>query len=264
MSEELALWRAYRRTRDPGLRDQLLERHLGVVRTVAAWVAGRLPAHLARDDLYAAGLVGFLAALEDYDPELGVDFPAYAARRVRGAIFDELRRLDWVPRGVRRRLREAERAMDRLARRLGREPTDEEVAAELGLPLTAYHDLLGQGVTLVSLDSAAGEEAEPWGERLEDPTAPDPLLTAAADERRRVLATLVERLPERERLVLALYYVEELTMREVGEVLGVTESRVSQLHASAILRLRSALRRTPGALAALVPAGAPRPRGRRS
>lgn len=244
MTDELELWRAYRRTGDPGIRDRLVERHLPLVKYLAARMAGRLPRHVLVDELYSAGLLGFLAAVDDYDPDVGVAFPHYAAPRVRGSILDELRRLDVVPRGVRRRIREAERALEAIAGRLQREPTDEEVAAELGIDLDAYRQLLGAGVSLVPLEAPSGGATD-LGEpaALEDAATPGPHQVLAARERRRLLADLIDRLPPRERQVLALYYREELTMREVGEVLGITESRVSQLHSGAVLRLRAALRR---------------------
>jgi RNA polymerase sigma factor for flagellar operon FliA len=259
-----ARWQAYRRSRDPRLREQLIEQHLVLVKYVAARVAGRLPRHLVIDDLYSAGLVGFLRAIEDYDPDTGVQFAAYATPRVRGAIFDDLRRLDWVPRAARRRIREAEQAMATLAQRLGRAPTDEEVAATLGLSVARYHQVLADGITLTSLDGPAGAgEDEPLGERLEDASVPDPVAVLTSEERRRLLGRLIEGLPEKERLVLALYYHEGLTMRQVGEVLSVTESRVSQLHSSAVLRLRAALRQERlGAEDLLVPARGEAPRSR--
>jgi RNA polymerase sigma factor for flagellar operon FliA len=245
MSVDLQGWRSYRQTKDPVMRDRLIEQHLSVVKYVTARVAGRLPSHLQLDDLYSAGLFGFLAAIDDYDPDLGVPFSAYATPRIRGAIFDELRRLDWVPRSVRRKTRDAERAIDALFRRLHREPTEEEVAQELQISLEAYRQLLNDGVTVMSLD-APGESHRPGTtlmDTLADAASPNPLLALAEKQRRMILGQLIESLPERERQVLALYYYEELTMREAGEALGVTESRVSQLHSSAILRLRAALRR---------------------
>ena len=253
MKTDDTLWRTYRQTRDSALRDRLVEQHLVLVKYAAVRIAGRLPHHLGLDDLYSAGLFGFLAAIEDYDPDRGVEFAAYATRRIRGAIFDELRRLDWVPRAVRRKVREAERAMDVLGTRLGRQPSDDEIAAELGIGVDEYHRILSDGMAVLSLDAAPpGEEALTPLETLEDSRSPNPLAAFAAKERREILSRLIETLPEKERQVLALYYAEELTMQEVGDVLGVTESRVSQLHSSAVLRLRAALRRhrmRPGDLA---------------
>lgn len=253
MISDVELWRAYRGSKDPALRDQLLEKHLGLVKYAAAWVAGRLPSHLRLDDLYSAGMLGFLDAVENYDPDRNVEFGAYATPRIRGAIFDELRRLDVVPRRVRRRLREAQRAVEALSQRLDREPTDEEIAAELHLEVAEYRRLLNEGVTLLSLDGTAGHRDEGLTplDVLEDESAPSPLAALEARERREILGRVIDGLPEKERQVLALYYYEELTMQEVGKVLGVSESRVSQIHSSAVLRLRVSLRRHRLAAAAL-------------
>lgn len=245
MKSDIELWRAYRRSKDPALRERLVEADLALVKYLAARIASRLPKHLRLDDLFSAGLLGYLAAVDDYDPERGVTFSSYASHRIRGAIFDELRRLDWVPRGVRERMRDAQRAVDTLCMRLDRQPTDQEVAQELGIEPEAYRASLSEGMTLVSL-SASGTTGvgEPTlMDSVEDVSAPDPFLALAEEERRALLGRLIDSLPERERQVLALYYYEELTMREVGTVLSVTESRVSQLHASAVLRLRVMLRR---------------------
>lgn len=238
-------WRAYRRTKDRALRDEIVEADLALVKRAAARIASRLPKHLRLDDLYSAGLVGYLAAVEDYDPERGVAFAAYAVHRVRGAIFDELRRLDWVPRGVRDRIRHTERAIATLYQRLDRQPTDEEIARELGVDVEAYRSGLADGVTLVSLSATAAPDGEGAAlvDYVRDTQVADPVRALAEVERRGVLGGLVDTLPARERQVLALYYHEELTMREVGTVLGVTESRVSQLHSSAVHRLTVLLRR---------------------
>jgi len=243
-SDPLEPWRLYRRTKDPALREQLIEADLVVVKYVAVRIANRLPRHLRLDDLHSAGLLGYLAAVEDFDPDRGVQFAAYASRRVRGAIFDELRRLDWVPRGARERMRDAERAIDTLMQRLDRHPTSEEIAQEMGISVEAYRSALADGVTLVSLSAAVADADGPTLiDTLADAAAPDPLRVLAETERRDILGRIIDGLPERERQVLALYYYEELTMREAGEVMGITESRVSQIHSSAILRVRGALRR---------------------
>lgn len=245
VTSSLELWRAYRRSKDPALRERLVEGDLALVKYLAARIASRLPKHLRHDDLFSAGLLGFLAAVDDYDPERGVGFSTYASHRIRGAIFDELRRLDWVPRGIRERIRDAQRAIDTLSGRLDRPPTDQEVAQELGIEPEAYRASLSEGITLVSLSATGGAgHGEPTlMDSVEDASAPDPFLALAEEERRGILGRLIDGLPERERQVLALYYYEELTMRDIGMVMGVTESRVSQLHGSAVLRLRVMLRR---------------------
>jgi RNA polymerase sigma factor for flagellar operon FliA len=245
MTADVELWRAYRRTKNPQVRDRLIEKYLPVVKHAAAWMAGRLPSHLRLDDLYSAGMLGFLDAVEDYDPERGVEFAVYAAPRIRGAIFDDLRRLDCVPRRVRRKAREAQRAIEALTQRLDRAPTEEEIAGELKVDVEDYRRLLTEGVTLLSLDATPHQrdEANTPLDTLEDTVEPSPLSAVEVRELRTVLTGIIDGLPERERQVLALYYYEELTMQEVGKVLGVTESRVSQIHSGAILRVRAALRR---------------------
>ena len=260
-TNNIDLWRAYRRSKDPVLRDQLIEADLALVKYIAARIAGRLPRHLQLDDLYSAGLLGYLAAVDDFDPDRGVAFSTYASHRVRGAIFDELRRLDWVPRGVRERMRDTQRAIDVLYQRLDRQPTDDEIARELGVEVDAYQRSLSDGVTLVSLNTAATieDDGPVLSDALPDETASDPFLTVAEDERREILAGLIDRLPDRERQVLGLYYDEELTMREIGTVLGVTESRVSQLHSSAVHRLTVMLRRRRLGTGELVFTHAPAP-----
>jgi RNA polymerase sigma factor for flagellar operon FliA len=230
MSDDLELFREYRRTNAAELRDRLVEQHLGLVKYAAAWVAGRLPSHLRMDDLYSAGMLGFLDAITHYDPDRGVPFGAYAGPRIRGAILDELRRLDCVPRRTRRKLREVQRAVEGLTQELDREPTDDEIAGRLGVTVADYHRL-PRGVTL---------------DVLADGSLPSPLRMLEDGEQRRMLGRLIERLPERERQVLALYYYEELTMQDIGRVLGVTESRVSQIHSGAMLRLRTAMKRERG------------------
>lgn len=264
MEQPWELWREYRQTRRREVRDRLVEQHVVLVKYVAARVAGRLPRHLSVDDLYSAGLMGFLGAIEGYDPDVGVEFATYAAPRIRGAIFDELRRLDWVPRGVRRRIRDAEHAIDALMRQHGRPPTEDEIAQELRITPAAYRQLLSEGVTVISLEAGDGEGTAPR-DTIEDPDTPSPFARIAAQEQRALLGRIIDELPSRERQVVGLYYYEELTMREVGEVLGVTESRVSQLHSSAILRIRASLRRRraagEGTPAAVTTAAGGRPGG---
>lgn len=244
ISTDRELWRTYRRTRDAALRDRLIEDYIPLVKYVAAGIARRLPSHLGLDDLCSSGLLGLSHAAELFDPERGVEFSAYALPRIRGAIVDELRRLDCLPRVVRRRIREAERAMLTLSQRLGRFPTGEQVAGELGVNVEEYRHLLTESVTLLSLDASLGtnDGAAPI-DTLEDVGSPDPFLTVAAREQQAILRRMVDDLPERQRQALLLYYYVGLRMHEAAQVMGLTESRVSQLHSSAVLHLRAGLRR---------------------
>ncbi|MFQ5828998.1 MAG: FliA/WhiG family RNA polymerase sigma factor [Candidatus Methylomirabilia bacterium] len=233
----------------PALRDWLIEKHLMLVKRAVARIAGRLPSHLGLDDLCSSGVLGLITAAEGFDPERGVEFRAYATGRIRGAILDELRRLDPVPRTVRRRRREAERAIDSLFQRLGRRPTDEEIAGELGIDVEGYRRLLGDGVALCSLDAPSTQKDDAAApvdtlmDILEDAASPNPFLSLAAKEGQTILLRMVDSLPRRQRHALALYYYGELTMQEVAQVMGISESRVSQLHSSAVLHLRAGLRR---------------------
>jgi RNA polymerase sigma factor for flagellar operon FliA len=249
MAEDLrSLWRAFRATRDPALREQLIRATIGLVRQVAGRLALRLPPHLDRRDLESSGIPGLLAAIEHYDPDSPVEFAAFAISRIRGAMLDELRSLDPLPRSLRERARQIERAIARLEQQLGRSAEDDEVAEAVGLSIEDYHQILAglRGGLHVSLDTPGFEDAE--GDLvtdcgLRDENQPNPWDTLAAKERQVYLGRLISALPPTEGLVLSLYYYDELTMKEIGEVLGVSESRVSQLHAAAMLRLRARLRR---------------------
>jgi RNA polymerase sigma factor FliA len=248
-SEDLRpLWRRYRATRDPSLRDLLIRRTIGLVRRVAGRLALRLPPHVALDDLESAGVPGLLAAVESFDPDKEVEFAAYAQVRIRGAILDELRSLDPLPRSLREKARQIERVTTALEQRLLRAPADDEVAEAMELPLEEYHQILYDlrgGLTL-STDGAwsgAEDEEESGAPPVVDHRALDPWQAMAAKDRRALLGAVIDALPDGERTVLSLYYYEELTMREIGAVLEVSESRVSQIHSAALLRIRSRLQR---------------------
>ncbi len=216
------------------------------------YVAGRmssgLPAHVEEADLISYGLEGLINAIDRFDLERQIKFETYAITRIKGAIIDALRQLDWVPRSVRARAREIERAHGKLEHRLQRTPTDEEMATELGITLEEFQESLLRisNSTVVALDElwsvsdSSGDQVSLL-DTLQDPDAPDPEQLLASSELKDRLADAIAALPEREKLVVALYYYENLTLREIGEVLGVTESRVSQLHTKAVLRLKSRL-----------------------
>jgi RNA polymerase sigma factor for flagellar operon FliA len=205
-----------------------------------------LPAHVEEADLISYGLVGLISAIERYEPEREIKFETYAIPRIRGAIIDELRALDWVPRSVRARAREIERANVKLERKLQRAPTDEEIADELEIDVEDFQESLIQisNSTIAALDElwtvsdSSGDQVSLL-DTLPDPASPDPAKVMDATDLKDRVADAIARLPEREKLVIALYYYENLTLREIGEVLGVTESRISQLHTKAVLRLRA-------------------------
>ena len=242
-----SLWLEYTRTRDRAVRDRLILTYAPLVKFVAGRLGSGLPAHVDESDLVSYGLLGLIGAIERFDPTREIKFETYAIARIRGAIIDELRALDWVPRSVRSRAREIERAMAELERRLHRAPTDEEIAAKLGITV---EDLEGSLMeisrsSIAALDElwtvSAGGDQIALIDTIEDTQGPEPQSALAQAEMREALGEAIARLPEREKLVVTLYYYEELTLREIGEVLGVTESRISQLHTKAILRLKARL-----------------------
>jgi RNA polymerase sigma factor FliA len=224
--------------------EEVLREHLPMVRFLALRIRERLPQQVEMEDLISAGIVGLMDALQKFDANKKVQFRTYAQFRVRGAMLDSLRALDWGPRDLRRKGRAVEEAIRSLSSTLGKAPTESEVAKEMGLDLNAYQQLLGElsGLELSSLNATPSEDAGMEVLAL-IPAGPedDPFLQCQSSEMRRLLADAIAELPERERMVLTLYYYEELTMREVGATMGVVESRVSQLHSSAMARLRVAL-----------------------
>lgn len=230
-------WSENLRRKEAPERAQFLESHLDLVRYLALRLSTRLPASVEVDDLMHDGIVGLLDATERFDPERGVRFRTYAESRIRGAILDGLRSKDWRPRSVRRQARSLDAALGQLAAQHGRAATEDEIACVLGLQVEAYRDLLTEisRGTLVSMDELELREGAVLSsdQRTEASLERQELIQALASE--------IERLPQRERRVLELYYFEELTMKEIGAVLGVTESRVCQLHAQSAARLRAGL-----------------------
>jgi RNA polymerase sigma factor FliA len=242
-----SLWLELRRTNDKGIRDRLILTYAPLVKYVAGRLGSGLPAHVDEGDLVSYGLLGLIGAIERYDPARDIKFETYAIARIKGAIIDELRSLDWVPRSVRSRAREIERAIGELEAKLGTAPDDEQIAKKIGITVKELEDSLTDisRSSIAALDelwsvSGEGDQASLL-DTIEDTTGPHPADALDAAEMREALADAIARLPEREKLVVTLYYYEELTLREIGEVLGVTESRVSQLHTKAILRLKSRL-----------------------
>lgn len=231
---------------DPAGREQILLEHISVVRFVARRIHERLPQHVELEDLVSAGIVGLIDAYNKFDLQKNVQFRSYAQFRIRGAILDSLRTLDWGSRDLRRKGRSMEEAVLKLIHQLGRKPTENEVAGELGLALEVYQQMLGQlkGLELGSLqetrsEGSAEEELAYVAAAPED----DPFFRCMKGEMAERLAAMVATLPEREAKVLAMYYVEEMTMKEIGATLGVVESRVSQIHSSALRVLRARMGR---------------------
>jgi RNA polymerase sigma factor FliA len=243
------LWRRFKRDGDRDARDRLILSYSPLVKYVAGRMGSGLPAHIEESDLISYGLLGLIGALERFDPHREIKFETYAISRIKGSIIDELRSLDWVPRSVRAKAREIERVCALLENRLQRAPTDEEIAAELGIDNSEFQHNLTQisNTSLVALDelwAISGSDGDTASliDTIEDPKGRDPSRMLDLSEMKARLAAAIDALPPREKVVIALYYYENLTLREIGEVLGVTESRVSQLHTKAILRLKGRLR----------------------
>ncbi|MGB2952478.1 MAG: RNA polymerase sigma factor WhiG [Gaiellaceae bacterium] len=248
MADEMQpLWQEFRRTGDKAIRDRLIVNYAPLVKYVAGRVGSGLPAHVDDGDLVQYGLLGLISAIERYDPGRDVKFETYAISRIKGSIIDELRAMDWVPRSVRSRARDIERAIADLESKLGRTPTDEEVASKLGVTEDEFNESLSEisRSSIAALDElwtmSSGGDQVALIDTLPDTEGPEPQSALAETEMKEALGEAIARLPEREKLVVTLYYYEELTLREIGEVLGVTESRVSQLHTKAILRLKARL-----------------------
>ncbi|HEX3571269.1 MAG TPA: FliA/WhiG family RNA polymerase sigma factor [Acidobacteriaceae bacterium] len=225
-------------------RERMLLEHLPAVRYVARRIHGRLPQHVELDDLVSAGVVGLIDAFSKFDHTKKVQFKSYAQFRIRGAILDSLRMLDWSPRELRRKGRAVEEAIRTVTQQRGRAPAEQEIAAEMGLELPEYQQLLGdlRGLEIGSLHVERSEDSGDE-ELAYIPGAPedDPLFRCLQGEMRERLAKAIDELPEKDRLVLTLYHYENLTMKEIGQMLGLVESRISQIHSSAVVRLRTSL-----------------------
>ncbi len=220
--------------------EELVHQHAPLVKRIAYHLLARLPASVQADDLIQAGLIGLLEAARHFDPSQGASFETYAGIRVRGAMLDEIRRYDWMPRSVHRKARAIAEALRDIEQREGRDAEDKEVAAKLGMSLAEYHQAL-QDATAGRLFSLDGEDGEQLSDTLSDGRA-GPEEQMEQQDLKRAVADCIGTLPERERLVLALYYDEELNLKEIGEVLGVSESRVCQIHNQALMRLRGRVR----------------------
>ncbi|HEY9688339.1 MAG TPA: FliA/WhiG family RNA polymerase sigma factor [Coleofasciculaceae cyanobacterium] len=244
--EVFTLWKAYKKNPNNGqMREQLILKYLHLVRYVVSRLPITLPISIATEDLISYGTMGLMEAVERFDPDRGLKFETYAVTRIRGSIIDQLRFQDWIPRGVRKRSRELSETMMRLEEQLGRAPNDEELAAEMGVSKQKVQAMLADTQNLVlSLDDTYGSDnagSMTLLDMVEDRNSPDPQGEFEAGELRKRLAEAIASLPEREKLLIALYYHENMTLKEIGEVICVSESRVCQLHAQAILRLRSKL-----------------------
>jgi RNA polymerase sigma factor for flagellar operon FliA len=234
-------WQRWFASRDQGARDRLIEHYSPLVKFVAGRIGAGLPSSVDPGDLVSAGVFGLIDAVERFDPERGVKFETFAVPRIRGAVFDGLRSLDWVPRSVRSRAREVEAAFSELEGKLGRAPTDDEISSHLKISGAEFQKWLSSiaTTTVGPLDRALAAGAEPRSLIGDTPESPGSVVEES--DLRRIVRQEVLRLPEREKLVMSFYYDEGLTLAEIGSVLGVTESRVSQIHTKAVLHLRARL-----------------------
>jgi RNA polymerase sigma factor for flagellar operon FliA len=243
-----ALWKEFKETSDPQLRERLILHYSPLVKYVAGRVGVGLPPNIEQADLVSYGIFGLIDAIVKFDISRAIKFETYAISRIKGAIIDELRAIDWIPRSVRYKAREVEKAYAALESRLHRTPTELEVAEELGISLDDLHTIFSQVsfVNVIALDellNVGGERGDKLSlvDTLEDTKAEDPVQAFETEETKYLLARAINTLPEREKIVVTLYYYEGLTLAEIGQVLGVTESRICQMHTKAVLQLRGKL-----------------------
>ncbi len=252
--EEIELWREYRRTKNREIRDFLVEKYSPLVKYVAGKVAIGMPQNVEFDDLVSYGSFGLLDAIEKFDPDRDIKFKTYAMTRIRGAIFDELRSIDWIPRSIRQKAKQVEETIATLENKLGHTVDDEDIAKEMNLSLDELHSLLTKisGTSMISLNDIwyLGDDNDEvsFMETLESPQNLNPDTLIEKEEIKAVIVEAIKHLPDKEKKVIVLYYYEDLTLKEIGEVLEVTESRISQLHTKAIMRLRGKLMRMKNAL----------------
>jgi RNA polymerase sigma factor for flagellar operon FliA len=248
MSSIETLWKEYKETGSKVAKDKLLLEYAPLVKYIANRIAVNLPASVDRDDLISSGIFGLVKAVETFEPERGFKFETYASHKIRGAILDELRALDWIPRSVRQKARELQQVYAKLENELGRIPYDDEVCKALNISLKEFEDILSEisPATLVSLEEALPDRDADSKElrvidTIEDPGSENPLKELSFNEVKNILKEAIASLPEKEKLVIALYHYEELTLKEIGVVLDISESRVSQIHSKVILKLRAKL-----------------------
>lgn len=244
---EEELWIRYKKTNDPAIREFFIIKYAPLTKYVAGKVSTGMPGNVEFEDLVGYGVFGLLDAIDKYDPEKKVQFNTYAVNRIRGAIYDELRSIDWVPRSVRQKTRQIEETIAGLEAKLGRSATNEEIAKSLGVSIDEYHQLLMKvsASSIISLTSVRFSNDDSEGSSISDaieaPASLNPDVIVEKEEIKRIVIDAINDLPEREKKVLIMYYYEDMTLKEIGQVLNVTESRVSQIHTSANLRLKAKL-----------------------
>jgi RNA polymerase sigma factor for flagellar operon FliA len=225
-------------------KQQHLEKFAPLVKRIAHHMMSRLPGSVEADDLVQVGMIGLMDALNRYEEMPGAQFETYAQQRIRGAMLDELRQLDWLPRGARKNMRQIEAAVNALQQRLGRSPTEKEIASELRVSIEGYHQMLldARGAQLVHYEDFTDSDDDDFLERNCAATGADPLASLLDGDLRHALIGAIDGLPEREKTLMGLYYEQEMNFKEIGAILGVSESRICQIHSQAIARLRSVLK----------------------
>jgi len=247
--DENKLWERFIKSKEIETRDYFVIKYAPLVKYVAGKVSMGMPQNIEFDDLVSYGVFGLIDAINKYDPARGIKFKTYAMTRIRGAIFDELRSIDWIPRSIRQKAKQVEQAVSELENKLGRTVEDEEIAKEMGIPIQEFHSMLNKlsGTSMMSLNDIwyLGDDNDELSilETLEAPENMNPDVLIEKQEIRDYIIDAIKKLPDKEKKVIVLYYYEDLTLKEIGEVLEVTESRVSQLHTKAIMRLRGRLGR---------------------
>jgi RNA polymerase sigma factor for flagellar operon FliA len=247
--DEDKLWNKFIKNKDQMIRDYFIMKYAPLVKYVAGKISMGMPQNIEFDDLVSYGIFGLIDAISKFDPARGIKFKTYAMTRVRGAIFDELRSIDWIPRSIRQKAKQIEQVISELENKLGRTVEDEEIARELGVTIEEFHTLISKlsGTSILSLNDIwyLGDDNDELSilETLEAPENMNPDVLIEKEEIRDYIIAAIKKLPDKEKKVIVLYYYEDLTLKEIGEVLEVTESRVSQLHTKAIMRLRGRLGR---------------------
>lgn len=247
--DEDKLWKSYIKTQDVSIRDYFVVKYAPLVKFVAGKVVTGMPNNIEFDDLVSYGVFGLIDAISKFDPTRGIKFKTYATTRIRGAIFDELRSIDWIPRSIRSKAKQIEMIISELENKLGRTVEDEEIASEMGMSVDEFQSLLNKlsGTSMLSLNDIwhMGDDSDELSilETLEAPSDLKPDVVIEKEEIKELIKQSIAKLPDKEKKVIILYYIEDLTLKEIGEILEVTESRVSQLHTKAIMRLRGRLGR---------------------
>lgn len=244
---EQDLWERYKKEQSADIREYFIVKYAPLTKYVAGKISNSLPNHVEFEDIVGYGVFGLLDAIDKYDPDKGVQFNTYAVNRIRGAIYDELRSIDWVPRSIRQKTRQVEETISDLEAKLGRSATNEEIAKSMGMTVADYDDLLLKisNSSIVSLTSTRYQndtnDTTAVGDTLEAPNAYNPDVIVEQEEIKKIVIKAINELPEREKNVLIMYYYEDMTLKEIGKVLNVTESRVSQIHTSANIKLKAKL-----------------------